>query len=185
MKMLRTWAALSLLASAACLGARCDEEKITICHYPPGNSANGQTITIDMSAWPTHEAHGDYQGACNVEAPEETDCTADDGYCNDDTDCCSGDCEYNECVRECKENGARCTTEDDCCSGSCENGYCDTPCVRRGTCDSNDDCCGGEYCNDGECMPPPECIADGRQCESNEECCNGSCYNGNCEICPN
>ena len=40
------------------------EEKITICHYPPGNTSNPQTIEIPASAWPAHQAHGDTQGAC-------------------------------------------------------------------------------------------------------------------------
>lgn len=37
---------------------------ITICHYPPGNPDNPQTITISVSAWPAHEAHGDHIGPC-------------------------------------------------------------------------------------------------------------------------
>jgi hypothetical protein len=44
------------------------EEKITICHIPPGNSGNPQTIEIPLSAWPAHQAHGDVIGAC-VETP--------------------------------------------------------------------------------------------------------------------
>jgi hypothetical protein len=39
-------------------------EKITICHYPPGNTGNPQTIQINASAWPAHEAHGDTKGEC-------------------------------------------------------------------------------------------------------------------------
>jgi copper chaperone CopZ len=41
-----------------------DEEKITICHIPPGNKENPQTITIPLSAWPAHEKHGDTKGPC-------------------------------------------------------------------------------------------------------------------------
>ena len=40
------------------------EEKITICHIPPGNPGKANTLTIDASAWPAHEAHGDKKGAC-------------------------------------------------------------------------------------------------------------------------
>jgi hypothetical protein len=40
------------------------EEKITICHIPPGKPDNKQTISIGVSAWPAHEAHGDHKGAC-------------------------------------------------------------------------------------------------------------------------
>jgi len=41
-----------------------EEEKITICHIPPGNPNNPQTIEIPASAWPAHQAHGDVIGAC-------------------------------------------------------------------------------------------------------------------------
>jgi uncharacterized membrane protein len=41
-----------------------EEKKITICHYPPGNTDNPQTIEIPESAWPAHEAHGDTRGPC-------------------------------------------------------------------------------------------------------------------------
>ena len=40
------------------------EEKIVICHIPPGNPNNPQTIEIPLSAWPAHQAHGDVMGAC-------------------------------------------------------------------------------------------------------------------------
>ncbi len=39
--------------------------KITICHVPPGNPGNRHTITIDASAWPAHQAHGDTMGSCH------------------------------------------------------------------------------------------------------------------------
>jgi hypothetical protein len=38
--------------------------KITICHIPPGNNQNPQTISIPLAAWPAHQAHGDVMGAC-------------------------------------------------------------------------------------------------------------------------
>ncbi len=41
-----------------------EEEKITICHIPPGNPNNPQTIEIPLSAWPAHQAHGDVMGTC-------------------------------------------------------------------------------------------------------------------------
>ena len=47
-----------------------EEEKITICHYPPGNNGNPQTLEIPLSAWPAHQAHGDVVGPC-VEIPNE------------------------------------------------------------------------------------------------------------------
>ena len=48
-----------------------NNQKITICHIPPGNPSNPQTIQIDVSAWQSHvdEHTGDYQGECNVVPP--------------------------------------------------------------------------------------------------------------------
>ncbi len=43
-----------------------DNQKITICHYPPGNTDNPQTIEIPLSAWPAHQAHGDKLGPCDT-----------------------------------------------------------------------------------------------------------------------
>ena len=51
------------------------EEKVTICHLPPGNPANSQTITVGAAAVPAHLAHGDYLGAC--EAPPPPPCGHD------------------------------------------------------------------------------------------------------------
>ncbi|MCB0321635.1 MAG: hypothetical protein KDD60_11975 [Bdellovibrionales bacterium] len=39
---------------------------MTICHIPPGNPNNPQTIEISVNAWSAHEAHGDDQGECNA-----------------------------------------------------------------------------------------------------------------------
>ncbi|MDH5379688.1 MAG: gliding motility-associated C-terminal domain-containing protein [Cyclobacteriaceae bacterium] len=46
-------------------GRNGDKNKITICHYPPGNPENVQTITIDKSAWAAHQDHGDSKGDCD------------------------------------------------------------------------------------------------------------------------
>jgi chromosome segregation ATPase len=40
------------------------EEKVTICHIPPGNEDNPHTITIGESALEAHQAHGDTIGEC-------------------------------------------------------------------------------------------------------------------------
>ena len=34
------------------------DNKMTICHIPPGNIDNPQTMIINVSAWPSHAAHG-------------------------------------------------------------------------------------------------------------------------------
>jgi hypothetical protein len=47
-------------------------KKITICHYPPGNKNNPQTIEIPESAWKAHQAHGDTKGGCNSNKKKST-----------------------------------------------------------------------------------------------------------------
>lgn len=41
------------------------EQKITICHSPPGNPENKQTIEVGTSALQAHMDHGDKIGPCN------------------------------------------------------------------------------------------------------------------------
>jgi len=39
-------------------------DKVTICHYPPGNAENPNTISINENALSEHLAHGDQLGEC-------------------------------------------------------------------------------------------------------------------------
>jgi hypothetical protein len=39
-------------------------DKVLVCHLPPGNTGNPQTICIAAPAVPAHLAHGDYLGPC-------------------------------------------------------------------------------------------------------------------------
>jgi hypothetical protein len=55
------------------------ERTTTICHIPPGNSGNPQTLTIPISAWPAHQAHGDNLGACVEENNEGNDSNGESG----------------------------------------------------------------------------------------------------------
>jgi len=48
------------------------EEKKTICHYPPGNKLNPHTLEIGSSAWPAHRAHGDLEGPCEEDSDGDT-----------------------------------------------------------------------------------------------------------------
>jgi hypothetical protein len=41
-----------------------NSRKIKICHYPPGNTSNPQTITVSKSSLSAHLAHGDVIGEC-------------------------------------------------------------------------------------------------------------------------
>ena len=53
------------------VSAQAAEPKVTICHLPPGNPENAQTITIGASAVPAHLANheGDAVGPCPEPSP--------------------------------------------------------------------------------------------------------------------
>jgi hypothetical protein len=40
-------------------------DKVTICHIPPGNPGNAHEIVVSANAVPAHLAHGDYLGSCS------------------------------------------------------------------------------------------------------------------------
>lgn len=42
-------------------------EKVVICHFPPGNPENAETIEVTVASLPAHYGHGDTLGPC----PEE------------------------------------------------------------------------------------------------------------------
>lgn len=48
---------------------RCGKKlnKVEICHVPPGNTINPQTLCVSANAVPAHLAHGDYLGVCGIE----------------------------------------------------------------------------------------------------------------------
>jgi len=61
--------------SAAGGPAAGERDQITICHIPPGNPNNPQTITIGASALSAHLGHGDSAGACRTTPPPvDTSC---------------------------------------------------------------------------------------------------------------
>lgn len=68
----RTATAILILIFLVPMVTVAQENKVTICHYPPGNTDNPQTITIDESALQAHLGHGDTLGPCttNQEIPE-------------------------------------------------------------------------------------------------------------------
>ena len=59
--------AFVLTVGAAIASLAAQEDKVTICHIPPGNPENAHTIRVGASAVPAHLAqHGDGVGACGT-----------------------------------------------------------------------------------------------------------------------
>src|SRR5215208_3529281 len=56
--------AAMMLAAAPAFAQDGGDNKVTICHIPPGNPANAHTISVGEAAVPAHLAHGDFIGSC-------------------------------------------------------------------------------------------------------------------------
>ncbi|MFH0866931.1 MAG: T9SS type A sorting domain-containing protein [Bacteroidota bacterium] len=63
---LKTVKITALFVMVLISGAVLAQEKITICHCPPGNPNKCHSITIAIEAWAAHLANhaGDYVGSC-------------------------------------------------------------------------------------------------------------------------
>ena len=57
-------ACICVLSISSSTEENAKNEKITICHVPPGNPANMHPITISVKALTAHMAHGDFMGGC-------------------------------------------------------------------------------------------------------------------------
>ena len=115
-------AALVFVWAAAFAGiASAGGDKVTICHFPPGNPANFQQITIAAQGLGAHLAHGDFLGPC------ASDCTVNQTLCSTPPDQChqAGTCNASTglCQFPLQSDGMACTGPDGRCD-SCENGAC-------------------------------------------------------------
>lgn len=73
--------------------ARADpEQKVDVCHFPPGNPANAHVINIGVSAVPVHLAHGDFVMDEDDECPPPAPVTpAPTATPDDEDDDCDGE----------------------------------------------------------------------------------------------
>lgn len=154
--------------------------QVVICHIPPGNEENPQTIEVGLAAVPAHMEHGDYLGQCQ-------ECAAEGAWCDEPGDCCSEWCYEGVCVAVCGLTGEPCSDGGECCSGQCSaEGECvdvtETECTPPGeACFDSGECCVGECSDQGLCaVGTTECTATGAACLEGGECCSGECYEGEC-----
>ncbi len=67
------------------------EDKVELCHIPPGNPDNPHTITVGASAADAHIGHGDTLGECDSEDDEDDSDGDDDSSDSDDSSSDSDD----------------------------------------------------------------------------------------------
>jgi hypothetical protein len=135
-------------------------------------------------------------------------CTAPNGTCKADSDCCSNNCDEKagKCLSTCIDTGNGCGAASDCCTAHCSDNKC--VCLADGAaCVFATECC-GKVCNKGLCETPKNCAGlqqgcstqmccDQYQCsgglvkkccepngtscsQGSMNCCNGGCEGGKC-----
>ncbi|MFT3771882.1 MAG: hypothetical protein QM820_41265 [Minicystis sp.] len=147
----------------------------------------GQRCTSDADCCP--EA-----GACNpiTMTCGGTQCRGKGEACDIGDQCCSKNCQHNQCARTiCEEDGFPCTDATACCSGYCENGKCGRPqeCgLPLSPCTTDADCCppdpakpDARYCyfpeeaTTGLCSTGPSCLPLEGDCGKDADCCTNHC----------
>jgi cysteine-rich repeat protein len=190
---LRTVWLLSLVLLGFSGVARGDK-KVTLCHVPPGNPANAQTISVGEAAVRAHVAHGDQLGACASACPSSCDdgnlCTSDscgaDGKCvhalvscNDGNTCTLDACDPEVGCLSLPDDGLACNDGNDCTgSDACSAGDCRGTAIA-GCCASDLDCDDGAACTDDSCFLG-SCRNVARNCAVDNKCLAGFC-NANAE----
>jgi hypothetical protein len=92
---------------------------VEICHFPPGNPAKFQTITIRAAALRAHLAQGDFPGPC------ADDCNLFSSVCNDGNPCTEDICSANgTCSNPAKSDGTPCDDGNSCTQATCQAGVC-------------------------------------------------------------
>ena len=192
---------------AVCTATAAQAAKIAVCHQPPGNPDTWHTITIDDSALPAHQAHGDLVGSCVTNCGTLCDdgnkCTIDvvpsatECLCQAETrppvDCSDGRaCTTDSCdpVQGCAVTPVVCPAPNPCTASVCSepDGTCqDTPvvCPTGQTCNANTGVCESSLPKCGDCIRShdypgceiPACAA--AVCAMSPQCCNVSWTDGN------
>ncbi len=177
--------------------------KVTICHFPPGNHSNYQQISIDAAGVAAHLAHGDFLGTC------ASDCNVTPTLCSTPPDSCHqvGTCVASTglCEFPTQPDRTACTGLDGLSCDSCLSGAC----VSVSSCPP-DSLGNVEYCsptNGGTCTPayttsscpsalnpspgtnpPAQCYATALEPTSDkciETCTATVCGDGSLTICGN
>lgn len=145
-------------------------EKVTLCHVPPGNPANPQTLVIAPSAVPAHLKNhaGDHLGQC---------CQTD-SQCNDANPCTMDTCTS---AGACEHTPVTCASGDACNDDVCipaEGGCVAVPKAQGTVCDDSNACTASDLCDGaGACVGKAikGCCLSDTDCNDNNACTTDVC----------
>lgn len=194
----------------ACTGAA-QAAKIEVCHIPPGNPGNFHTITINQTALPAHQAHGDLVGSClnncGTICDDGNKCTIDVVPSNTEclcqaapkppVDCSDGRaCTVDSCdpAQGCASTPVVCPAPNPCTVSVCSEpgGTCETTpvvCPTGQSCNANTGACEGSLPRCGDCLTDhasPGCEVPACQaavCAISPSCCSVAWTAGETGVC--
>ncbi len=181
--------------------------EVTICHFPPGDPADVQVITVGAPSVPAHIAkHNDAVcpagdsdccfggslasvctniatdvnncGGCGITCPAGATCT--DGSCVAPNPCAGVSCP--EC-QTCDPANGNCVANPDntrCSSGTCCTGRCTETSFDPQNCGACGVTCGPDSCEEGQCCG----VEPGESCTAIPCCAGLECQTGTCCLPP-
>jgi cysteine-rich repeat protein len=149
-------------------------KRVTVCHVPPGNTANAHTISVAAASVSAHLRHGDELGPCFA------GCGSNPSICDDGNACtadvCAGDGQCRHDVVSC-EDGNACTVD------SCDPAVgCTSVATSGAACDDGNACTSSDSCVGTVCQGAPieGCCATNAECDDGAPCTFDVCNAGRC-----
>ena len=168
-----SWAVYFAMIIGAGL-AYAGHSKVTICHLPPGNPNNPQTISVGESAVSDHLRHGDSIGEC------PSGCLLNPTSCDD-----SNPCTFDVCLPtgQCDHRPIDCNDGNPCTYDSCDKSVGCVNSPENGlACDDSNPCTTRDTCSNGNCIGQPieNCCLSNSDCNDNNPCTIDSCSSNRC-----
>jgi hypothetical protein len=154
--------------------ALADNRRAAVCHYPPDDPTNPQTLYLPERAVQAHLRHGDVLGEC------PSGCLFDASLCDDGNLCTSDTCLPSG---ECENTPVSCDDGNPCTSDSCDAA---TGCLSVAndgvSCDDGNACTYDDLCISTVCtgQTVPGCCAIDANCNDGDPCTIDSCVSGTC-----
>jgi hypothetical protein len=155
---------------------KCDDP--CICHRPPGNPQNAQTLCIPKRAREAHlKNHSkDSCGPCGGTTSSSTT-TPTTSTSTSTTSTSTSTTSTSTTTPMCLPNLSGCTADTQCCSRICDSRFPPPRCLGcrnpGGSCAAGETCCNDGSVHPSTCVKGTCCAPEQRPCNANIPCCPG------------